>query len=141
VIEWPDTCVGDFPRCYLLDRDEDYLFPHLCAYPTLAVPERTTHIRVYCTADKTLQKEKLSRTDDVSKFETQQIEFFQRLYVFVAVYLIAAILCCFASFSLVKCYAIKPYLKVVERNQYTFEMGALTISSDLERLGEMRGID
>jgi hypothetical protein len=50
---WPDECVGDFARCYSVDRDESIFTNFFCEKkPNWKIPEDTTHIRVSCIEDK-----------------------------------------------------------------------------------------
>jgi hypothetical protein len=50
---WPDECVGDFSRCYSVDRDESIFTKFFCkTKPNWKIPEDTTHIGVSCIEDK-----------------------------------------------------------------------------------------
>jgi hypothetical protein len=50
---WPDECVGDFSRCYSVDRDESIFANFFCkTKPNWKIPEDTTHIGVSCIEDK-----------------------------------------------------------------------------------------
>jgi hypothetical protein len=50
---WPDECVGDFARCYSVDRDESIFSRFFCqTKPDWKIPEDTTHISVNCIDDK-----------------------------------------------------------------------------------------
>jgi len=53
VIGWPDECVGDFARCYSVDRDENVFRNFFCnTKPDWKIPKDTTHISVSCIDDK-----------------------------------------------------------------------------------------
>lgn len=50
---WPDECVGDFRRCYSVERDESIFRNFFCKVkPDWKIPSDTTHISVSCVDDK-----------------------------------------------------------------------------------------
>ena len=52
VRQWPDECVGDFARCYAVNKDEDIFRNFFCRKTNWKIPEDTTHISVSCMDDK-----------------------------------------------------------------------------------------
>lgn len=71
---WPDECVGDFSRCYSVDRDEDIFRDFFCkTKPTWKIPENTTHISVSCVEDKKANiADKENRADDERSWHNEQ---------------------------------------------------------------------
>ena len=50
VDQWPDECVGNFARCYSVEKDQDIFRVFACQHDW-TFPEGTTHLRVNCTAN------------------------------------------------------------------------------------------
>ena len=135
VKNWPDTCVGDFPRCYQVERDEHILLRHICK-THLVVPEGSTHVSVDCTADKTKLKEKLKKGElddnmDMDIYVDKEYLRYEKrarreYFAFVAALAIAACFCGFLCLFLVHRYAFKPYLKALKRKRSEPELASLT---------------
>jgi hypothetical protein len=96
---WPDACVGDFRRCYMIDRDEHIILPHLCRSKT-SVPEGTTHISVDCTADK-----------------ANQTRIAQSHFAVNAAVIAAGLVCVFCCLALFKRCFIQPCLDAWKSNR------------------------
>jgi hypothetical protein len=132
VRSWPDTCVGDFPRCYRLDHDEQLLIAFVCSRK-LEVPEGATHLSVDCTADKTLLKKMLKNGDldndpRFAPYQRQAQKERREYYAFVVALAVAACACCLFCLLLVHRYAFKPYLKALKRTRSDPELAGLTSS-------------
>jgi hypothetical protein len=130
VRSWPDTCVGDFPRCYRLDHDEQVLLKFMCSQK-LEVPEGATHLSVDCTLDKAVLKKMLKNgeleTDPRMQPYMRQAERERREYfAFIVALAIAACACGVFCLLMVHRYAFKPYLKVLKRTRSDPEMAGLT---------------
>jgi hypothetical protein len=129
VAAWADACVGDFPRCYKLDRDRDerVVLRLLCA-KTLHVPAGATHLSVDCTADKDALKKMLKNGEldqedpYTDPYMRQQMQF----YAFVAALAVAACACCFLCLLLFHRFAFVPYLKTLKRTRSDPELAGLT---------------
>jgi hypothetical protein len=135
---WPDACVGDFPRCYKLDResDERVVMGFICS-KKLEIPAGVTHLSVDCTADKAELKKMLKNgaldEDTHSDPYMRQHQREQReYYAFIAALAVAACACGFFCLLLVHRYAFKPYLKALKRTRSDPELAGLT-SSDSSR--------
>mmetsp|Transcript_24030 Transcript_24030/g.39742 ORF Transcript_24030/g.39742 Transcript_24030/m.39742 type:complete len:262 (+) Transcript_24030:180-965(+) len=55
VKHWKDECVGDFARCYSVERDEEIFLEFVCK-KRWNFPDGTTHISVNCQRDKEVKK-------------------------------------------------------------------------------------
>jgi hypothetical protein len=136
VRNWPDTCVGDFPRCYRLEHDEKVLMRFMCSQK-LEVPEGATHLSVDCTADKALLQKMLKNgeldTDpNMDPYLRHQVKERREYYAFVVALAVAACACCLFCLLLVHRYAFKPYLKAMKRTRSDPELAGLT-STDSSR--------
>jgi hypothetical protein len=131
VTVWPDACVGDFVRCYKVDRDEIVLLRHLCT-TGLKLPAGTTHVSVDCTTDKAKQKQmkesgELDREYDgndpyIRYHRKAQLE----LFAFVAIMaIVGSFFVCACLVVLHRC-AFQPYLKALKRSRSDPELAGLT---------------
>jgi len=70
---WPDECVGDFARCYSVERDENVFRNFFCnTKPDWKIPKDTTHISVSCVDDKEAKiAYNQNRTDGDRYFENE----------------------------------------------------------------------
>ena len=57
VFQWPDECVGDFSRCYSIQRDVKIFAQRFCNKDWI-IPEGVTHIAVDCSMDKATKVKK-----------------------------------------------------------------------------------
>lgn len=64
---WPDECVGDFQRCYSVEKDERIFIEFFCSKPHWKIPKETTHISVSCVDDK--QAKIFVRTNHTDEYE------------------------------------------------------------------------
>jgi hypothetical protein len=135
VVKWPDECVGDFSRCYLLDRDESILLRHMCKYDW-KFPEGATHVSVDCTEDKQKKQEmskngKTGLSDPYLKHQQEsQREFYAVILLVVGICLLAGgiSLCCTYR------YVIRPYLThSMKRSRSDPELASLKKTSDAEK--------
>jgi hypothetical protein len=115
VYGWPDACVGDFQRCYMFDRDEHIIMPHLCRNK-VSVPKGTTHVSVDCTADKASQIRRANTHYAVSAA------------IIAAV--LACVCCCLALLK--RCF-VQPCLDAWKSNRSDYRY--TDIRSDAERVG------
>jgi hypothetical protein len=130
VKNWPDTCVGDYARCYRLDHDEDKLLKFICS-KKLEVPEGATHLSVDCTSDKaTLQAmQKRGDLDEdllMDPGSRRQEKERRDHYAFVVTMSVA--FCAFVSVCLLLAhrYAFQPYLKALKRSRSDPELFGLS---------------
>jgi len=131
VVRWPDECVADFSRCYILQRDKKILARHMCKYDW-KYPEGATHVSVDCTADK---KEKKKRIDNPSeqnindpymKQVWQQEE--RKRHELYAVLFAALLLCLCAGFCFFGCahrHVIQPYFATIKKSRSDPELKRL----------------
>lgn len=119
IVKWEDECVGDFARCYQVERDEQILLKQICVYG-LVIPPGATHVTVDCTKDKLEKEKKIAEkkekgedeyADPYTKLqhkhekETKR-EFYMFILVLVGTCLFAV--CCSCCFTFR--YIIQPYL-------------------------------
>jgi hypothetical protein len=136
VSKWPDTCVGDFPRCYRLEHDEQVLLKFICSLK-LEVPQGATHLSVDCTADKAelknlLKNGKLELDPHMKSYADHQKRERREYYAFVVALSVAGCACCFICLLMVHRYAFKPYIKALKRTRSDPELAGLT-SPDASR--------
>jgi hypothetical protein len=121
VVGWPDACVGDFVRCYKVDRDEHILLQHVCK-KHLSVPAAATHISVDCTEDKEQQKIKANSTDGETASDWDPLVHHQKkarreLYAFIAIMAIVGFLFVCGCLAALHRYAFRPYLKALKNTR------------------------
>jgi len=111
---WPDECVGDFGRCYSVERDET-VFARLFCEEDWAVPESATHIRVDCTADKqTLIADRTSFEDyDRISWERRQMWFAEASYLTA---IVVATLVCLLCLCGVHYWVVLPRVKAMRES-------------------------
>jgi hypothetical protein len=82
VSEWPDECVGSFPRCYSLEHHRSVVWDFLCS-KEWQIPDGTTHVSVDCTPDKELfalkslrRREEIKQQEHNARIETYEGKLF-----------------------------------------------------------------
>lgn len=89
---WPDECVGDFVRCYSLERDINVYHNTFCR-TRWDIPDGATHVSLDCTRDTELVMER--RVDNPSEEEVnwqrQQMWFAEAFYI--AVIVVGTVVC------------------------------------------------
>jgi hypothetical protein len=129
VVSWPDECVGDFQRCYLVDRDEKILLRHMCKH-SLTLPRGTTHVSVDCTADKKKKKEENDKNSDQNDsirdpyLKHQQKQSRELIAVVIGLSIICLLSGC-VCLQLAYRYGFKPYLNTLKRSKSDPELRGL----------------
>mmetsp|Transcript_9014 Transcript_9014/g.15048 ORF Transcript_9014/g.15048 Transcript_9014/m.15048 type:complete len:270 (+) Transcript_9014:70-879(+) len=103
VRRWADECVGDFNRCYSVERDQHVYLGFVCA-KKWKFPEGTTHLSVNCTTDKQ-HKEKLleknERNNDENTYFKQEQRTMHEMEIAATVMAVLVFLlcicCCYAG--------------------------------------------
>ena len=117
VRNWKDECVGDFPRCYSIPRDEAVYARYFCDGKK-EIPNGVTHIQVDCTADKIALKEYVKKNknkiaggngyeDPYMKAQRAQVREFHLVVVFIITLCTGA---CFCGLFCAYKSCVKPYL-------------------------------
>lgn len=155
VVKWPDECVADFNRCYMIERDEKILLRHICRYEW-TLPEGATHVSVDCTADKEEKEERLKKKnkDDRKPFNPPIVEHKydyqkqRREYYAVQLFAIGFVLLvvCASLFCTYQ-YAVKPYLIMtadmmmnMKRSKSDSELNSLTTRTEKEEMDSDTGV-
>jgi hypothetical protein len=144
VRSWPDECVGSFPRCYSLAKDEHVFIAEACRQGYV-FPEGTTHVSLDCTedrADKQQAMDKVNNNNNNSTAENDPVlraqqkhvndeihEMEKVIFIIVAVVLVSCLGCIYAAYVLV----VQPYQETVVQERRG--------SNRTERAGLVMGMD
>ena len=132
---WPDECVGDFQRCYSVEKDAKIFLKHFCLQQW-DIPDKATHISVDCTADKELAREHNDKggPGDVYKQmimanqEQERKHHLEKIAIVIGL-VVFSCCCCWCFLILAYKAVFVPYLKALKKSKSDPDLQSLVKSS------------